>query len=313
MTPPPIITEAPPLHFLVLDFNFICQYDHFRFDCTTDVPCNMTMHLGLQKPIIRNVPSRKRGSSLQSSSLTCFTALEANLQQEPGDTLVHTWVKPLFQYCQPHYFYLTATHNGVPSKSISQFFSVHCKRPPYPPTQAYEVSIPFGNDGAGQARTYIDTAQYGYGSSADFVAISDHPLNRIHFHARRAHPRWSKCGLNVRLYPSTFEGKPFGDILTQGNVPASDIPDDFSWADINLDLDKTDVIGGWRYVWMFFNLEEGEPARLTSFHRTWDTNYDTTKNNWWLRKNDFAVYAYMGNVCQFFENWWVAPETEPEP
>jgi len=130
MTPP--VYAPPALHFLIADFSITCGTMQFTFWCKTDTLCYLTLHLSHQEPIIRRIPYQKRGADFELSSVTCFVEVATYEQIEPGDTLEHTFVVPLLAYCQQHYWYLTGTQGGVPCKSISQIFHVHCTKPSDP-------------------------------------------------------------------------------------------------------------------------------------------------------------------------------------
>ena len=55
----------------------------------------------------------------------CFVAYEDNEQLEAGDTLIHTFVKPNWQYCTTRYFYFWGTINSVTARSTTGLFTKH--------------------------------------------------------------------------------------------------------------------------------------------------------------------------------------------
>lgn len=55
----------------------------------------------------------------------CFTVYEDNEQEEAGDTLTHTWIKPDWPPCTTKYFYLWGKVAGVTCVSTSPPFKHH--------------------------------------------------------------------------------------------------------------------------------------------------------------------------------------------
>jgi len=66
------------------------------------------------------------------SSVTCFVVTDTYDQNEAGDTFAHTFTVPIAGYDLPYYWYLTGTHAGAPSLSMSQIFTVTCSVPTPP-------------------------------------------------------------------------------------------------------------------------------------------------------------------------------------
>jgi len=54
----------------------------------------------------------------------CFVAYQDNEQDEAGDTLLHTFTKPLWTPCRPYWFYFHGEIAGQPSPSTSPYFQV---------------------------------------------------------------------------------------------------------------------------------------------------------------------------------------------
>ena len=87
-------------------------------------------------PKIHNIPVNRRGILIRSDLYFCFDVYEDNEQLEPGDTLIHTFDKPDWPYCQTRWFYFHGTIDGIASKSTSPVFHIHNVAPP--PTQLFE-------------------------------------------------------------------------------------------------------------------------------------------------------------------------------
>jgi hypothetical protein len=111
-------------------------FQDFRYDVlitvTTDVPCHLFCRLTLVEPQIHTKPIYRRGVQFSSELRFCFVSYEDNEQQQAGDTLIHTWLKPNWSYCITKWVYFWGYIAGQPSPSTSPFFKHHNSRI-YPP------------------------------------------------------------------------------------------------------------------------------------------------------------------------------------
>ncbi|MBA7569783.1 hypothetical protein ES708_11524 [subsurface metagenome] len=99
--------------------------DAYRLIVSTDILCHLYMRWTLKKPRIHDIPVLRRGIQMHGDRYFCFTVFEDNEQEEAGDTLVHTFIKPNWPYCQTRYFYFWATVATIPQPSTSAIFKLH--------------------------------------------------------------------------------------------------------------------------------------------------------------------------------------------
>ena len=66
-----------------------------------------------------------RGIKLMDGVRYCFVAFHENEQLEPGDTLIHTFVKPDWPVCETRWFYFIGTVQTEEQPSASPIFYLH--------------------------------------------------------------------------------------------------------------------------------------------------------------------------------------------
>lgn len=106
----------------------------------TDVPCHLWMRWTLVDPRIHKITRLRRGLASMDDWYYCFDVYEDNEQAEPGDTLIHTFIKEPWPYCEQRWFYFHGNINGVPSPSTSAIFTKHPVAPKY--TMYYDIQFP---------------------------------------------------------------------------------------------------------------------------------------------------------------------------
>ncbi len=92
---------------------------------TTNTPCHLSMYWTTKQPWVHRKERIVRGLTVPWDAYWCFAAWTENEQEEPGDTLAHTFVKPGWQYCETRWFCFRGTVEGVLSPSDSPIFSKH--------------------------------------------------------------------------------------------------------------------------------------------------------------------------------------------
>ncbi|MBA7707512.1 hypothetical protein ES703_116386 [subsurface metagenome] len=97
---------------------------------TTDAPCHLWMRWSWYYPHIHRIAIKLRGIYLRDDVRFCFVAYHDNEQAEPGDTLIHTFLKEPWPVCETRYFYFHGTIAGGPSPSTSGIFVYHRVQPP---------------------------------------------------------------------------------------------------------------------------------------------------------------------------------------
>ncbi len=133
-----------PPHISYRDVNFASLYAGVLITVTTDVPCHCFVRLTTHEPWIHKKPSLRRGVAFAEDVRFCFTVFWDNEQEEAGDTLIHTFVKPDWPHCQTRWFYFWGKVADEVSPSESAFFKYHYFAPPPPVVPSYTATM--GND-----------------------------------------------------------------------------------------------------------------------------------------------------------------------
>lgn len=114
-------------HWYLKDLKYTWLSDGFQFVAYTDVPCHLYCRMTTTQPRRHALPSGRRGTYLQGDVRFCFVVYEDNEQEEDGDTLVHTFIKPSWPVCETRWFYFIGSIDGVWSVSESPIFKFHFK------------------------------------------------------------------------------------------------------------------------------------------------------------------------------------------
>lgn len=120
-------------HWALLDLKYEYLDDGFKLTAYTDVPCHLFCRMTTTPPRKHELPGYRRGTYLQGEMRFCFVVYEDNEQDEPGDTLIHTFMKASWPICQTRWFYFVGTQGGAPSVSETAIFKFHFPAPPPEP------------------------------------------------------------------------------------------------------------------------------------------------------------------------------------
>lgn len=115
-------------HFALLDLKYEYLEDGFKIVATTDVPCHLYCRMTKTEPRKHSLPSGRRGLRISGDIRFCFVVYEDNEQEEAGDTLTHTFIKPDWPYCETRWFYFVGEQGGVSSVSETCIFKLHYSR-----------------------------------------------------------------------------------------------------------------------------------------------------------------------------------------
>jgi len=99
---------------------------------TTNTAAHLFMRSTRVEPVKTLTPKEKRGAVWYYDNKMCFVAWQEQEQEEPGDTLVHTFPAPLFPTCVNVWYYFLGTIGGVASLSNTAIFSSHMTWPAPP-------------------------------------------------------------------------------------------------------------------------------------------------------------------------------------
>lgn len=129
---------TPTLRWAPLTISQLHITGGFIITLTTDIPCHLYLYWTDKIPWLHRVGKIQRGLAIPWDQYWCYVAWTAINQQEPGDTLIHTYIWKGWQECNTRYFRFRGTIAGTDSPSDSPIFHKHYVPPPTPP----EVNIP---------------------------------------------------------------------------------------------------------------------------------------------------------------------------
>ncbi|GAH20063.1 unnamed protein product, partial [marine sediment metagenome] len=142
--PPPANLPTPPppprKGWGGLDLQYEYLDDGWKLTLHTDVPCHLWCRMTTTPPRKHSMPSMRRGLRISGDIRFCFVVYEDNEQEEPGDTLIHTWLKDNWPYCETRWFYFIGTIYSDPSPSETAIYKFHFPAPPpEPPPPMYRT------------------------------------------------------------------------------------------------------------------------------------------------------------------------------
>ncbi|MBA7589526.1 hypothetical protein ES708_31611 [subsurface metagenome] len=145
---PPVPTPPPPppvYHWAILDIQQTLTATGYQIVVITNVPCHLYMYWTNQEPEKHKTTTIQRGLPVLAATEYCFVAWEQNGQQEPGDTIYHTFIKEPWPVCETRWFTFRGKIQGEWSASISAIFKKHRVAPP-PPEQVLIILEPWQVD-----------------------------------------------------------------------------------------------------------------------------------------------------------------------
>lgn len=153
---------------------------------TTDIQCHLYMRWTMQPPRTHKDPLYRRGAWFPEKVRFCFVEYEDNEQEEAGDTLIHTFIKTPWPYCQCRYFYFWGKVGETVCKSDTPCFQLHMNCAEAPPTvtlQSNDCQLDHDiNDGMCQ---YHNANSQTFAPDHDYVALGlSLPLNKLVLHLK---------------------------------------------------------------------------------------------------------------------------------
>lgn len=112
-------------HFAVLEVSYWYKIASIIITCSTNNPCHLTCYYTGKEPVRHATTLVKRGVALPWGAYFCFVAWKSVEQQEPGDTLTHTFEVPDWSYCQTKWFTFRGNVAGQLSPSVSALIKHH--------------------------------------------------------------------------------------------------------------------------------------------------------------------------------------------
>jgi len=117
----------PKKYWALLDIQQETLIDGFKITLTTNTPCHLFMRWTTVVPQQHSIPVYRRGIAMHADKYFCFDVYKDNEQEEPGDTITHTFIKTNWPVCETRYFYFHGTIDGEPSPSTTAIFRKHFK------------------------------------------------------------------------------------------------------------------------------------------------------------------------------------------
>lgn len=146
-------------HWALLTYTAIAITGGFKIVVTTDVECRLYMRWTTFIPQKHLIPVMRRGIAIHDTPRICFVSYHQNDQQEPGQSLTHTFIKLNWPICQTRWFYFIGTILGVQSPSTSGIFELHRYR--LPDCQLLMNGNPLAGQGwAASSQTFQPEAKY---------------------------------------------------------------------------------------------------------------------------------------------------------
>ena len=131
--PPPVPPDPPIQNWLIINSAQERTLTGEKITIYTNVPCHLWMRYTLINPKIHKITRLRRGLAAMEDWYFCFDVYIDNDQEEAGDTLVHTFIKEPWPYCEERWYYFHGNVNGIPSPSTSPIFYKHPQPPLIPP------------------------------------------------------------------------------------------------------------------------------------------------------------------------------------
>ncbi|MBA7568558.1 hypothetical protein ES708_10287 [subsurface metagenome] len=130
---------------------------------TTDIPCQLVMRWSLIPPQAHTVPLLRRGLYMHGDRYYCFVAYHDNFQQEPRDTLTHSFIKVPWAVCETRYFHFWGKVGIEVCPSTSPCFQLHLEAEA--PPQVHEYLACWHNRDLFSVNPTWATARNGYNPS----------------------------------------------------------------------------------------------------------------------------------------------------
>lgn len=186
-----------------------------KFTLVTDRPCHLWMRWTLIEPRIHRVPITRRGLTTMNDLYFCFDAYTDNEQQEEGDTLIHTFIKEPWPYCEKRWFYFHGEINGTPSPSTTAIFHKHPPRPKY----LYELHCYPITLGADVACWYK-----GYYIASNFKPSTPFLVGKLGAFVCLNNIREATHPIMLSIREATSQGYPSENDLTSGYIDMRETP-----------------------------------------------------------------------------------------
>lgn len=140
---PPIPPVPPAYKFAILDLFQQLTGTGIRITVTTNVPCHLFCYWTDKEPEKHLIPILRRGLPIHTQLKYCFVNWHENEQEEPYDTMTHTFTKEPWAICETRWLTFRAKVSGQWVTSVGPIFKKHRFIPEYDPEEyALFYSLP---------------------------------------------------------------------------------------------------------------------------------------------------------------------------
>lgn len=220
---------------------------------TTDVPCHLWLFYTFKEPWIHPITGKERGLTLPWYAYWCYVTWIVVEQEEPGDTIEHTFIITGLVTCNKIWYRFHGNIGGIPSPSDSPIIYKHIVIPPLPPPEDFCWShCPvLGN------QSVYGTQSMGMG----FKAIATGTAKKLSVDI----DKWNNPGpLIIRFFD--FDGvghQPIVPHLWEVSVPDDDVPAAPNHAVVTFPIPDTPIVEG---HWYAFGLKATNVIMGNGYH-----------------------------------------------
>lgn len=123
--PPPAPPSNPGGRFIIVEYAHSWQGGELWIAAVTDITCHLYLRKTEEPTGMHNRSTTLRGLPVMTDPKYCMVQYEAIEQNEPGDTIYHTWNFNGWKDCEHRWWYFVGTEGGEPSPSASCIFHAH--------------------------------------------------------------------------------------------------------------------------------------------------------------------------------------------
>jgi len=212
----------------------------FSIVLTTDVPCHLWLCWTSKVPWVHRVTRLERGLTVPWDSYWCYVVWHVIDQDEPGDTLIHTYTWLGWQVCQTKYFRFHGKICGEVSPSDSPIFWKHYTYVP-PPVILQEF---WHLDGVHDIFGVMNPNGVGYSFDAAASYTLDHIVG---WFTVRAGPSF----LDVAIYNAGVDWKPTGAPLATAQIDKNGLQGWPNKLPKDIPLSGAPIVAGQKYAVTF--------------------------------------------------------------
>lgn len=121
-TPPP---DPPIANWCILSVEQTLTATGYKIAVTTNTPVHLYMFWTNTEPEKHKRTRVVRGLTVPDTIAYCFVTWHQNEQEEPGDTIIHTFIKEPWPGCETRWFTFRALVNNEWSPSVGPIFTKH--------------------------------------------------------------------------------------------------------------------------------------------------------------------------------------------